>query len=107
MGFYVILHYFERIFFFDILTSQKQKLWILYNNEIPYKGSNMTSILPYFICQLNHILIDVSLAIPCGYFWPFYGPIVFFTIFVKSTICHLTFGFYMHMFFSLMGPHDS
>ncbi len=87
-------------------NSGRSFYWIFYNSEIQCKGSNITSILSYFICQLNHILINVnliilSLIILCGFFWPFCGPIVLFTIFVKSTTCHLTFGFICICFFPL------
>jgi hypothetical protein len=98
---------FERIFLMSMQVRNKNCgrsfYWILYNREIQYKGSNITSILSYFICQLNHVIINVSLIVLCGCFLLFCGPIVLFTIFVKSTTCHLTFGFTCICFFFFYG----
>jgi hypothetical protein len=100
---------FERIFLMSMQVRNKNCgrsfYWILYNREIQYKGSNITSILSYFICQLNHVIINVSLIVLCGCFLLFCGPIVLFTIFVKSTTCHLTFGFTCICFFFLLWAH--
>jgi hypothetical protein len=96
---------FERIFLMSMQVRNKNCgrsfYWIFYNREIQYKGSNKTSILSYFICQLNHIIINVNLIVLCGCFWPFCGPIVLFTIFVNQlhVIWHL--DLYAYVFFPL------
>jgi hypothetical protein len=54
----------------------------------------------------NYILINVNLVVLYGFFWSLCGSTILFTSFVKSITCHLTIGFYMHMFFPLVGPHD-
>ncbi len=103
-GLLVILHYLKGFFLMSMQVRNKNCgrsfYWIFYNREIQYKGSNKTSILSYFICQLNHIIIiNVNLIVLCGCFWPFCGPIVLFTIFVNQlhVIWHL--NLYSYVFF--------
>ncbi len=68
MGFYVILYYLKGFYFLMSLHVKNNNYgrsfyWILYNNEIPYKGGNITLI---FI--ILHMLIehgDYILNIKC------------------------------------------
>jgi hypothetical protein len=106
MWYYIIL---KELFFLLSLKVRNKNCgknfhWILYNNEISYKGGNITSNHTSYVNWIIFFFMLVLLFIVA--FFPLCGPTIIFTNFVKSTTVMWHLDFRCIYLFVLVGPHD-